>query len=75
MTVWLLIKTDGFTSLEVYMASLGEQGITQHGVHGGCGWSLSLADVIMEKETNEQAHQLVLDGLEGSQKNYADHTK
>lgn len=58
------------------MASLGEQGINQHGVHGGCGWSLSLAGVIMDRRTNEQTNQLyMLDGLEGSQKNYADHTK
>lgn len=41
------------------MASLGELGITQHGAHGGCGWSLSLADVIMEKKINEQANKLV----------------
>lgn len=41
------------------MASLGEQGITQRGMHGGCGWRLSLADVIMDKRTNEQANPLV----------------
>lgn len=47
------------------MASSGEQGIAQHGVHGGWGWSLSLADAIMAKRTNGQANQLVRAGWIG----------